>query len=148
MPVLDASSEVEVIEGLEVVKIEPVKREDGPRDLLEVPQDKDIQVEATVAPPALDPVLKFKHKVTNKVKKVLLDYYAKNPADTLDRQGKPKEIKIKTQGEFETYCKKFSKQFQEEITDSYRTFNGTTDGIENVNIGAYNIEHDICEFFS
>jgi hypothetical protein len=127
------------------VKEESVKLEEGPADLLRPCKDPDVRVEAIVEQ---EPIVKFKHKVTDRVKRVLLNFYAKNEDDVVDKLGNPKEIKIKSKAEFEVHCKALSLKYQEEITDSYMSFNGSLDGIEKENIGTYNIDHEIRKIFS
>jgi len=122
-----------------------------PRDLLERRSSGDILVECTVkAQPQSksDPKTILKYKVTDKVKKCLLNFYAKDANDLLDKHKNPKVIKIKSQKEFENHCRTFSKRFCEEILDAYISFNGGTEGIELINVDQYGVDHDIEKFFS
>ena len=131
---------------IDVVKAEVLKKEDGPTDLLRTAQQEvDIQVENQVA---ANPEYKFRERVVRKVKNVLHDFYARNPEDKVDKQGNPKEIKIKTAEEFTLHARNFSKRFEEEISESYISFHGNKEGLEKENIDQYNIAHEIRKYFS
>ena len=131
---------------IDVVKAEVLKKEDGPTDLLRTAQQEvDIQVENQVA---ANPEYKFRERVVRKVKNVLHDFYARNPEDKVDKQGNPKEIKIKTAEEFTLHARNFSKRFEEEISESYISFHGNKEGLEKENIEQYNIAHEIRKYFS
>jgi len=133
----------------------PVKKEkpsgSQPQDLLERRPSGEVVVEFAVkAPPENkpNPMYIFKLKVTDRVKRYLLNYYAKDANDMKDRFGNPKVIKIRSQKEFETYCKTFSKKYQAGILDAYTSINGSSNGIESVDVNQYGIDHDIEKFFS
>ena len=139
---------------LEDVKVEELKREEGPKDLLRPPQEEDVQIETQIAPnPRIqDPEYKFREKVVTTVKKALLNFYAKNPDDTVDEHGNPKEIKIKTSEEFVLHARKLSKKFEAEITESYVSFHGSKEGIEKEKIDSYfdraSIDNQVRKYFS
>ena len=96
----------------------------------------------------IDPILAFKVHVTDQVKVHLFNYYAKDSNDLRMKNGKMKEIKIKTESEFKEYCRYYSKKFQSAIFEAYTTMNGSMEGIEKENIKQYNIGYDIDRYFS
>jgi len=133
----------------EDVKVEPLKKEEGPKDLLRAPQEENIQIEAQVA---ANPEYRFRANVAKKVKNVLLNFYAINPDDTMDKHGNPKEIKIKTSEEFTMHARNLSKQFEAEIAESYIAFHGSREGIEKEKIDTYfdhaHMDNEVRKYFS
>ena len=134
---------------MEDVKVEPLKKEEGPKDLLRAPQEENIQIEAQVA---ANPEYRFRANVAKKVKNVLLNFYAINPDDTMDKHGNPKEIKIKTSDEFTMHARNLSKQFEAEIAESYIAFHGSREGIEKEKIDTYfdhaHMDNEVRKYFS
>jgi len=134
---------------MEDVKVEPLKKEEGPKDLLRAPQEENIQIEAQVA---ANPEYRFRANVAKRVKNVLLNFYAISPDDTLDKHGNPKEIKIKTSDEFTMHARNLSKQFEAEIAESYIAFHGSREGIEKEKIDTYfdhaHMDNEVRKYFS
>ena len=147
-PTLDEDLE-KCSKQMEDVKIEPLKKEEGPKDLLRAPQEENLQIEAQVA---ANPEYRFRANVAKKVKNVLLNFYAINPDDTLDKHGNPKEIKIKTSEEFTMHARNLSKQFEAEIAESYIAFHGSREGIEKEKIDTYfdhaHMDNEVRKYFS
>jgi len=134
---------------MEDVKVEALKREEGPKDLLRTPQEENIQIETQVTH---TPEYIFKANVARKVMNVLHNYYAKTPDHTLDKHGNPKEIKIKTSEEFSIHARNLSKQFEAEIAESYIAFHGSKEGIEKEKIDSYldnaHMDNEVQKYFS
>ena len=134
---------------LEDVKVESLKKEEGPKDLLRAPQEETVQIEAQIPP---NPEYRFRLNVARKVKNVLLNFYAANPDDTVDKHGNPKEIKIKTSEEFAMHARNLSKQFEAEIAESYIAFHGSREGIEKEKIDTYfdhaHMDNEVRKYFS
>jgi len=134
---------------MEDVKVEALKREEGPKDLLRTPQEENIQIETQVTH---TPEYIFKANVARKVMNVLHNYYAKTPDHTLDKHGNPKEIKIKSSEEFSIHARNLSKQFEAEIAESYVAFHGSKEGIEKEKIDSYldnaHMDNEVQKYFS
>ena len=134
---------------MEDVKVEPLKKEEGPKDLLRAPQEENIQIEAQVV---ATPEFIFRANVARKVKKALMNFYAANPDDMVDKRGIPKEIKIKTSEEFTMHARNLSKQFEAEIAESYIAFHGSREGIEKEKIDTYfdhaHMDNEVRKYFS
>jgi len=134
---------------MEEVKVEPLKKEEGPKDLLRAPQEENVLIETQVA---ANPEYRFRANVARKVKNVLLNFYAVNPDDTVDKHGNPKEIKIKTSEEFTMHARNLSKQFEAEIAESYIAFHGSREGIEKEKIDTYfdhaHMDNEVRKYFS
>ena len=134
---------------MEEVKVEPLKKEEGPKDLLRAPQEENIVIETQVA---ANPEYRFRANVWRKLKKVLLNFYAVNPDETVDNDGNPKEIKIKTPEEFTMHARNLSKQFEAEIAESYIAFHGSREGIEKEKIDTYfdhaHMDNEVRKYFS
>ena len=147
-PILDQDLE-KCSKQLEDVKVEALKKEDGPKDLLRAPQEENVQTETQVTH---TPDYIFKANVARKVMNVLHNYYAMTPDRTLDKHGNPKEIKIKTSEEFSVHARNLSKQFEAEIAESYMAFHGSKEGIEKEKIDSYldhaHMDNEVQKYFS
>jgi len=119
-----------------------------PQDLLDRRGSGDVVVEGAVKAPPPNPIMVFKHRVTDRVKVHLLDYYAKDAKDRQHKDGRMKEIKIRNDQEFMSHCRTFSKKFQAEILEAHVAINGSAEGIEMVDVREYGIGHHIDKFFS
>jgi len=119
-----------------------------PQDLLTRRSSGDVVVEGAVKAPPPNPIMVFKHRVTDGVKIHLLNYYAKDAKDRQHKDGRMKEIKIRNDQEFMNYCRTFSKKFQKDIFEAHVAINGSEEGIEMVDVRQYGIGHDIDKFFS
>jgi len=89
------------------------------------------------------PARNFVDKVTQEVNWKLQRYYAKNKEDVKD-----KLIKIKNLKEFQDLCREFSHRFRKEIKETFVSFNGSEEGIDEVDATQYGIEHSIDRHFS
>ena len=115
-----------------------------PADLLSRPEEQQQHKPL----PIQDPQKVFFSKIVDFVKRQLNMYYARDKNDILDKAKNPKVIKIGSAAEYYTYCKQFSEQFKELVQETYEVTNGSLDGIENISVAEYGIEHDIHKFFS
>jgi len=126
------------------------KSENKPNDMLErqVSNDEDITVEFASKAPPLNPEFIFKDKVAKAVKHTLFKYYSKDENDKNNKDGTPKDIRIRSEQEFSDICRNFSQRFRKEIEEAYLAFNETLDGIEKIDVQEYGISHDIEKHFS
>lgn len=126
---------------------EPLKKETGPKDVLRGDQEEIVAIVQNKSSEAIS-MEKYEFNVRKRVINVLKKYYASNAEDLVDKKGNKKVIKIKSKEEFEKTAKHFTKKYQKEIMESYLTFNMSTEGIDKINIGEYNIDHEIEKYFS
>ena len=115
-----------------------------PADLLSRPEEQQQPQPVRI----VDPQKVFFSKIVDFVKRQLNMYYARDKNDILDKAKNPKVIKIGSAEEYYKYCKQFSEQFKELVQETYEVTNGSLDGIENISVAEYGIEHDIHKFFS
>ena len=112
------------------------------RDLLSRPPEAPPEVPAIQK----DPEFLYKDKITRAVKRHLNEYYGGE--EKFDKAGNPKVIKIPNCDKYQEYCKLFSYRFRDEIKEAYESIHGNLEGIENISVGEYGIEHEIHKFFS